>query len=348
MDIQEKLCLLQEISGRTQTELAKEIGVSFVAFNNWWTGKAVPRTSALQKIANLLASYGVVSDVNQSASLAKKELVVSLSKKHKNILKKLLSRTDLVDELSLQITYNSNAIEGSTLSVEDTANIIFENKTLRNKTVNEQLEAKNHDKAFRYLLAYLAKGKVISESLAKELHRILMAGIRDDAGSYRFHPVRIVGSYVPTANYMKVPDLMKKLFAKKALLDAIIFSADFHAKFEQIHPFGDGNGRTGRLILIGQLLERNIAPAIITKKTRKAYYHSLKRAQLDEIFDPIREYICDSIIRGIESWSMRNKNIELDKLSDQDLRAMGEKAKLAKDEVGQEELEEIRKKHGVK
>lgn len=298
MDLKEKLQLLQEISGKTQTQLADEIGVSFVAFNNWWTGKALPRKNTEEKINKLLFAHGASFEKQNSVLEVKKQLILNLSKKHKNILNKILTRTDLIDELSLQITYNSNAIEGSTLTIEDTASVIFDKKTLGNKTLNEQLEAKNHDKAFRYLLEVLSKKHPIQESLAKELHKILMAGIREDAGQYRAHPVRITGSFVPTANYLKIPQLMKELFMQKKMGDFLKNLSHFHADFEKIHPFSDGNGRVGRLLLIGMLLEKNTAPAIIKKKKRPEYYKALQNAQLKEQYDAIELFVCNAIFEG--------------------------------------------------
>ncbi len=298
MDLKEKLQLLQEITGKTQTELAHDLGVTFVAFNNWWTGKSLPRRDAQIKIDKLLASNNVAVVGYKSILRTKKDLIDSLSAKNRNIINKITSRVDLVDELSLQITYNSNAIEGSTLTIEDTASVIFDKKTLGNKTLNEQLEAKNHDKAFRYLLQILSDKKPINEALSKELHKILLSGIRDDAGMYRTHPVRITGSFVPTANYLKIPQLMKELFAKTMQNDFLVHVSRFHADFEKIHPFADGNGRVGRLLLIGMLLKENIAPAIITKKKRPEYYKALQKAQLKEEYEAIELFICDAIIEG--------------------------------------------------
>ncbi len=298
MNVPEKLQVLQDISGKTQTQLASELVVSFAAFNNWWTGKAVPRRDAETRINKLLSSYGVRTEDQNSIFEVKKNLISDLSKKNKNILQKILSRKDLIDELSLQITYNSNAIEGSTLSIADTASVIFDKKTLGNKTLNEQLEAKNHDRAFRYLLEALSKKQPVKELLAKELHTILMAGIRDDAGRYRTHPVRITGSFVPTANYLKVPILMKELFAQKKSNDYLKDSAHFHADFEKIHPFSDGNGRVGRLLLIGMLLAKNTPPAIIKRKKRPEYYKALQQAQLKEQYEAIELFICNAVLDG--------------------------------------------------
>lgn len=298
---QEKLHLLLQLSGKTQQVLAGELKVSFQSLNAWITGRSIPRRDALVRIDKLLQTYGITTNPNktkiETISFKKKSLL-DLAQSIKNPLKKILARPDLVDELSLQITYNSNAIEGSTLSVEDTAAVIFDGITFRNKTIDEHLAAKNHDKAFRFLLEYINQKKSIGTSLVKNIHKILMSGIRDDAGNYRYTPVRITGTFVPTANYLKVPDLMEKLFSYKKPNDILEFTSRFHADFEKIHPFGDGNGRTGRLILIGMLLKNNIAPAIIAKKKRPAYYKSLQKAQLEENYRPIEDFIIDAILDG--------------------------------------------------
>jgi len=303
MNIKDKLKTLQLLSGKTQAELALLLGVTTLAFSNWWNGKSLPRKNALRKIDGALLKYGISDSVksikNESGLSIQKRAVFSIAKKHRNIFKKIISRTDLVDELSLQITYNSNAIEGSTLTREDAKNVIFENKVLGNKTLIEQLEAKNHDKAFRYLLKSLENKEQVGELLVKKLHKILLAGIRDDAGMYRSDAVRIVGSYVPTANHIKVPDLMKKLFTEKfAEKDTLNRVSRFHANFEKIHPFADGNGRVGRLLMIGILLYSDMAPAIITKKRRPEYYKALQQAQLHENFNPIENFICEAVLEG--------------------------------------------------
>lgn len=297
--IQEKLRLLIQISGKTQQVLAGELKVSFQSFNAWITGRSLPRKQALVRIEKLLQTYGVTQDTNPIPAISvKKKAVLDLVKTIKNPLKKIIDRPDLVDELSLQITYNSNAIEGSTLSVDDTAAVIFDGRTLRNKTIDEHLAAKNHDKAFRFLLDHLFHKKPIDQNLVKNLHRILMSGIRDDAGNYRYGPVRIAGTFVPTANYLKIPQLMENLFSKKTPEDALVSSAHFHADFEKIHPFGDGNGRTGRLLLIGMLLKQHIAPAIIARKKRPNYYKALQRAQLEENYTLIEDFIIDAVLDG--------------------------------------------------
>ncbi len=299
-NIHEKLKLLQGISGKTQSELASDLKVTTLAYSNWWTGKSIPRKSAQLRIDKLVSSYGLETKSGEENSTVtyKKNVLLDLNSKHNNIIKKIIERKDLIDELSLSITYNSNAIEGSTLTIEDTARVIFNYETLGNKTLNEQLEAKNHDKAFRFVLQTIYQKTPINEVFTKKIHSILMAGIRDDAGYYRTHPVRIVGSYVPTANYIKIPELMRSLFFNKNTKDTLKYISKFHADFEKIHPFSDGNGRVGRLILIAMLLKYNFAPAIITRKKRPLYYKVLQKAQLNDEYEPLEDFIHDAVILG--------------------------------------------------
>lgn len=298
MNSREKISLLLEITGKTQTVLAGELGVSFVSFNAWATGKAIPRIKNLELINVLLQKNGVQLAKNISPLSAKRDFIHNFQKKHKNVLKTIASRIDLLNEFSLQVTYNSNAIEGSTMTKEDTAEVIFEGNALSYRTLTEQIEAKNHHMAFLKLIDYISHGGHVNEVFSKELHRMLMTNVLPDAGQYRMHGVRIVGSFVPTANYLKVPDLMKDVFKKKWGKNILAEISKFHAIFEKIHPFSDGNGRIGRLLMIGMLLRHNIAPAIIAKKKRKEYYKALQEAQLEEKYEMLEEFVLGAILSG--------------------------------------------------
>jgi Fic family protein len=302
MTIKEKLKIIQEVSGLTQTEIAGKIGVSFVAFNNWWNEKSIPRKKQEDIINNLYREYTGQNNIPESVLAAKKELVMRESKKYKNILDLILKNSDIYDQFLLSLTYNSNKIEGSTLSEDETADIIFNNKSIPNKSIIEQLEVKNHQAALQYLFQYLKSAKKIDEELILKLHGILMNGIRDDAGLYRRHGVRIVGSNVPTANYLKVPVLMKEIVRdlNKKQKDKILHASNVHARFEQIHPFSDGNGRIGRLILVAMLLRVNIAPATIKQEDKLLYYTCLRRAQLREDFTQLEDFICGAIMLGFD------------------------------------------------
>lgn len=300
MNTKEKLRIIQDISGLTQTEMAAKIGVSFVALNNWWNGKSKPRKKQEDAIDALYRAYTGQTVIPETVLAAKKGLIVKRSNEHRNILNIILKNQDIYDQFLLSLTYNSNRIEGSTLSEDETADIIFHNRSIPNKSLIEQLEVKNHQTALQYLFAYLEGEKKINEDLILKLHSILMNGIKDDAGFYRRHGVRIVGSNVPTANYIKVPALMQDIIRdiNKGQKDNIAHASDIHARFEQIHPFSDGNGRIGRLILTAMLLKKSIAPAVIKQEEKYIYYACLRAAQLKFDHSQLEDLICNAVMLG--------------------------------------------------
>lgn len=300
MNLQEKLRIIQKTSGLTQTQLAGQVGVSFVAFNNWWTGKSKPRANKEALLDDLYKELTGQKNIPASILEAKKLLLAKEVKKHKNILKVITSRPDIYDQFLLSLTYHSNKIEGSTLSENETADIMFNNKALPNKSLIEHLEVKNHQTALQYLFKFLESKENINERLILKLHSILMNGIRDDAGLFRRHSVRIVGSNVPTANYLKLPDLIKELVntINNKNNDPISLVSITHSKFEAIHPFSDGNGRIGRLIMNAMLIKANLAPAIINQVSKRQYYNYLNKAQLKGDFSQLENFICDAILQS--------------------------------------------------
>lgn len=302
MNTKEKLRIIQDISGLTQTEMAAKIGVSFVALNNWWNEKSNPRKKQEHAIDELYREYTGQKIIPETVLTAKKELIVKKTNENKNILNAILKNSDIYNQFLLSLTYNSNKIEGSTLSEDETADIIFNNKSIPNKSLIEQLEVKNHQAALQYLFQYLGGAKKINEELTLKLHSILMNGIRDDAGFYRRHGVRIVGSNVPTSNYIKVPNLMQDIIGdiNKKRKDNIAHVSNIHARFEQIHPFSDGNGRIGRLILTAMLLKKGIAPAVIKQEDKGIYYACLRAAQLKYDFSQLEDLVCNAVMLGFD------------------------------------------------
>ncbi|MDP2642889.1 MAG: Fic family protein [Candidatus Peregrinibacteria bacterium] len=302
MTISDKLMIIQRLTGLTQEKLAGKFGVSFVTINSWINGKSVPHLKAQALIDELYKQYTGQKIIPKNVLQAKKELIYLKSKNNKNILKKILNKPDIYDEFLLLLTYHTNSIEGSTLNENETGAILFYDKVLPNKSLVEQMEVKNHKAALQYLLKYLVKEEKITEELILKLHLILMNSIRDDAGFYRRYGVRIVGANVPTANYIKVPDLMEKLTtlinAKKN--DIVNQISEVHSVFEKIHPFGDGNGRVGRLIIVAMLLIKNFPPAIIRQENKKLYYTYLNKAQLHEDFSLLEDFLCDAIEDGFD------------------------------------------------
>lgn len=301
MKIAEKLQVIKKLSGFTQENLAKELVVSFATLNSWINDKSQPHRNKADRIDKLLFKYTGILSSKTEIAITKKDIIIQKSKQYKDILKTILSRTDLYNQFILSLTYHTNRIEGSTLTEDETAAVIFRNETIANKDLVEHLEAKNHQTAIKYLFDYLQEDK-INEALILKLHGLLMNGIRDDAGEYRRHGVRIVGSNVSTANYVKVPELMKSLIKEinKKSADVIEHSTVIHSKFEQIHPFSDGNGRIGRLVLSAMMLLNNLPPAVIEIKEKKFYLSYLRKSQLKNEFDSLESFICDAILNGFK------------------------------------------------
>lgn len=300
MDVTQKLKLIKTLSGFSQEQLARELNVSFPTLNSWINGKSKPHKDKIKRINKLYGQWTGQKEAFASPLLAKKEIIEFKRKRYKNILDFIHNRADLRDQFILSLTYNTNRIEGSTLTEPETAAILFQNTALPNKTLVEQMEAKNHQAALTYLFQSLAKDAKINESLILKLHSILFNGIQTDAGEYRQHGVRIVGVNVPTANYMKVPSLIKEIISDIAVKkdDVIGRVSQIHSRFEQIHPFSDGNGRIGRLLIQAMLLRKNYPPAVIKQEKKRFYMTYLNKSQLKNDFAELKEFVCDAVLEG--------------------------------------------------
>ena len=302
MTLRQKLEIIQKMLGLTQTKLAEKFGVSFVAFNSWWTEKSKPRPKMQTAIDELFLEVTGQKIIPTEELTAKKQALQQKSSEHKSVVTKILDNPDIRDQFILKLTYHSNRIEGSTLTEQDTAAILFDNAALPNKSLTEQLEAKNHQTALHYLFDHIAKKEKVDESLVLKLHSILMNGVRPDAGMYRNHAVRITGVNLPTANYISVPKLILMVMARitQKNKDIIALSAGVHSKFEQIHPFSDGNGRVGRLLMSAMLLRANFAPAIIRQEQKQLYYAYLYKAQTKDDQSHLEDFFCEAVIEGFK------------------------------------------------
>ena len=150
-----------------------------------------------------------------------------------------------------------------------------------------------------YLFEHISHGE-INEQFILKLHSILLNAVRSDAGTYRKHSVRILGTDVPTANFLKIPDLIKQLILDINKNETDIFTqiAATHARFEQIHPFGDGNGRIGRLLMHAMALKRNFPPMVIYQSKKIIYKNRLYSAQMNNDLLPLAGLICDATLEG--------------------------------------------------
>ncbi len=302
MKIRQKLKIIQKLGKLTQTLLANELNVSFPTLNSWINEKSLPHKKKRELIDRIYSIYTGQKIIPSDSLHAKKDIISGKGKKYKSITKNIKERPDLFDQFILSLTYNTNSIEGSTLTENETADILFQNITFKNRDMIEHLEAKNHQSALEYLFNEIKKNYKITEGFILELHHILMNSIRSDAGSFRIHGVRIVGANVPTANHLKVPALMRDLVLEinKKPDDVIAHVSIIHSKFEQIHPFSDGNGRIGRLIMTAMLLKAGLPPAVIKKEQRRWYYKFLRESQLKQHHGALEDFVCDSILNGFE------------------------------------------------
>jgi len=301
MNFQEKLQFIQKYAEVTQTQLAQMLDVSFPTLNSWLNNKSEPRVKALKKIDSLYIEYVGDLDINSSSLILKKNRLDVLQKEYTNPFRFIMSRKDIYDSFLLEMTYHTNSIEGSTFNEPEVKAVLFDDVTIPNKTVREHQEAKNHQGALGFVMRWIRDedGK-ITEGFVKKIHEILMNGILHNAGQYRTHKVRIAGSHVATSNPLKIEDNMKDFIKiyNSSSEDLVYHIAQTHAQFEQIHPFSDGNGRVGRLLMLILALRNNLAPVLIQKEKKIAYYNYLEESQVKGNNIPLTSFIYDSLFEG--------------------------------------------------
>ena len=181
----------------------------------------------------------------------------------------------LREEFLVEYTYNSNAIEGNTLTLRETA-IVLSGITIDKKPLKEHLEAVGHRDAFLFV-EQLVKEKVkFSESVIKQIHSLVLMDRLEDRGVYRRIPVTIMGAaHEPVQPYLiapKMEELIRKYAGNKKTMHIIERVARFHLEFEGIHPFIDGNGRAGRLLLNLELMQNGYPPIDVKFADRRKYY----------------------------------------------------------------------------
>ena len=181
----------------------------------------------------------------------------------------------LNEEFLIEYTYNSNAIEGNTLTLRET-DMVLRGLTVDQKSLKEHLEVIGHKEAFDYVKQLVSENKQINEKVIKDIHYLVLANKREDRGVYRRVPVRIMGAtHEPPQPYLiasKMEELLKKY--KNSNEDIVTKLARFHIEFESIHPFIDGNGRTGRLLVNLELMKAGYPPIDIKFTDRLKYYEA--------------------------------------------------------------------------
>ena len=181
----------------------------------------------------------------------------------------------LNEEFIIEYTYNSNAIEGNTLTLRET-DLVLRGLTIDKKPLKDHMEAVGHKEAFEFVSELVKNNVPISESVIKQIHYLVLADKKEDRGVYRRVPVRIMGArHEPVQPYLIAPKMEDLLHAFVESTEHIVTKlARFHIEFEGIHPFIDGNGRTGRLLVNLELMKAGYPPIDIKFTDRIAYYNA--------------------------------------------------------------------------
>lgn len=185
------------------------------------------------------------------------------------------------ESLMIEWTYNSNSIEGNTLTLQETKMIIEEGFTIKGKSLREHFEAVNHQEAIELVENLISDSYILKETDILNIHELVLQKIEKDfAGRFRTSGVRISGANFVPPNALKIDDYITELtdWTNTSDMNIVLKSAIFHHRFVWIHPFFNGNGRTARLLFNLLLMKEGFPPAIILKNDRKKYYDTLNFA----------------------------------------------------------------------
>lgn len=181
----------------------------------------------------------------------------------------------LTEQFVVEYTYNSNAIEGNTLTLRET-DLVLRGLTIDQKPLKDHMEAVGHKEAFKFVSELVKDNVSLSESIIKQIHYLVLVDKKDDRGVYRRVPVRIMGAkHEPVQPYLIAPKMEQLIIDYHESAEHIATKlARFHIDFEGIHPFIDGNGRTGRLLVNLELMKAGFPPIDIKFTDRTKYYNA--------------------------------------------------------------------------
>ena len=281
----EKIKKYREEKKMTQVEVADVLGVKPATISKYEAGTLEPNIESLKKLAEL---FGVSVDEllkEDEFDISKINMLEVLREQ-----KEMKLKGNLYHNTQIVFAYNTNHIEGSKLT-EDQTRYIYETNTLLTEkesitNLDDIIETANHFKLVDYMLD--VADKELTEVMIKEFHKILKDGTSDsrkdwfNVGDYKKLANEVGG--LKTTDPKNVERDMKKLLdwyknIKKVTINEII---EFHAKFEKIHPFQDGNGRIGRIIAFKECLKYNIVPFILLDKDKLFYYRGLYQYQTNK------------------------------------------------------------------
>ncbi|MGL4861629.1 MAG: Fic family protein [Cetobacterium sp.] len=200
---------------------------------------------------------------------------------------------EYLDDLLVRLAHHSSAIEGNTITLNQTVSIILNDTIPGSINKREFYEVENHKQAFEYIQHNLLNGEKLSLGVIKEIHRLLLDHLDFNRGNFKNISNAIVGAEFDTASPEQTPNLMYQWLNNYEYLienaqteeEKVRVILEKHIEFERIHPFNDGNGRTGRMIMLYSLLENNLPPIIISKELKPRYILGLAEQDTNLLYD---------------------------------------------------------------
>ena len=223
-----------------------------------------------------------------------KELFEEVEAAHLHFQEKIIvldhkTKEELYKQFVIDFAFNTTSIEGNTIRLQEAKKLLEEQKTPKDKSIREIYDVQNTEKVF---LSVLKKKEEITPEFVIAIHDSLLEQI-DVRTGYRVHDIRIIGSRfdVSPARYVKTDmNLLLKWWNETKTLHPFVKAILFHQKFERVHPFADGNGRTGRMLLNYMLLKEGYPPCIIRRKKREEYIRALRSADEADLFVSDQKY----------------------------------------------------------
>ena len=222
----------------------------------------------------------------------------------------------LRDEILIEWIYNSNAIEGSTITLQETRLILETGLTVGGKSLREHFEVVNHREAIQYVVDLVQNPEPITAFHVRQIHKLILTNIDDEnAGSYRKTQVRIAGSpFIPPESW-QITSLMAEwgdwVTSAERSIHPVALAAQAHHRLVAIHPFIDGNGRTARLVMNLLLMRRGYPPAVILRANRRQYYSVLAKAdsgKMEALVNFVGRSVENSLNLYLEACTSRMKS----------------------------------------
>ena len=240
------------------------------------------------------------TDININDSLLNK---IKNKKKKLDALRPLpkdaVSR--IIEDIRLRHTYHSDAIEGNTLTLQETKLVLEEGVTIGGKPLKDHIEARNDAEAFDVMIELVHSNKKVSQEIIQQLHEFVMKGILKNPGQYRTENVRLTGAKIRPPSYLKMVTLMDEYIQniEKLNLQPIKKASFIHHELVRIHPFIDGNGRVARLLTNFYLMKKGYPPIVIQSEDREKYYRSLYKADKGDLSD-FASFIARSVNESLQ------------------------------------------------